>query len=145
MSDKLIMPAGYTALSGEELTYTQGGGVIGVAASALLIYNYVWGIIQTRNWLKNNQTGSAVSTAIRAYNATIDYIGASVLNTVRGVITAMQFSLLWPVTAVAWLTAKGSSTQSTGTSVYSSVSTSAAASDTTAGTAASDTKIIPLS
>lgn len=111
MENKMLMPANYSAMAEEELTYTTGGSVGGVlgsvtylAAGALYVYNYAWGLNQTRNWLKKNKTGNVFKTAAKAADAGMDYVSASLINSVRGVITAMQFTTLWPITAVAWLT-----------------------------------------
>lgn len=112
MENKLIMPTRYNALNEEEMTYTSGGSVGGMlgtltslALSALYIYNYAWGLNESRNWLKKNKTGNVFQTAAKAADASIDYVSASLLNAVRGVVTAMQFTTLWPITAVVWLTA----------------------------------------
>lgn len=146
--EKLILPADYTQLSADEMNYTQGGTLIGLASTSLFIYNYIWGLSETRNWLKKNKTGSAVTTAVKAYGATSDYVSSSLFNTVRGVITAMQFSALWPITAVAWLTAKKTtSTSRTGSSsVYSSVTSSddTISSGTSDSYTGSGTKVIQL-
>lgn len=101
MENKLMLPTSYNSLDEEELTYTDGGASL--AAGALYIYNYVWGLIETRSWLKNNQTGNVFQTATKAVDATMDYMSTSLLNTVRAVITGVQLVVLWPVTAVAWL------------------------------------------
>lgn len=113
MENKMMMPASYNALNEEEMTYTCGGAsdvgtvvaaVAGLAVGALSLYNYVWGLNESRKWLKKNKTGNVFTTASKALDATVDYMGTSVLNTIRGIYTAMQFTSLWPVTAVAWLT-----------------------------------------
>lgn len=112
MEKTLAMPARFDALENDELTYTSGGSVtstLGAAATlamgALYVYNYAWGLNETRNWLKKNKTGDVLQTAAKAADATVDYVSASLLNTVRAVFTGMQFTTLWPITAVAWLTA----------------------------------------
>lgn len=110
MKNELTLPARSCTLSEEEMTYTAGGGVAGtlvsLAAGALYIYNYAWGLNETRNWLKKNKTDDVLQTAAKAADATVDYVSVSLFNAVRGVLTAIQFATLWPVTAVAWLTTK---------------------------------------
>lgn len=110
MNAKLTLPASCAALTGDEMTYTAGGGLISslfsLATGALYIYNYAWGLNETRNWLKKRSTGDPLETAGKAADSTLDYVSQSLFNTVRGVLTAVQLVTFWPVTAVAWLTAQ---------------------------------------
>ena len=50
MKKYMELPAGYTALSEDEMTYTSGGsavgGVVTVVGVAVLASSYVWGISQ---------------------------------------------------------------------------------------------------
>ena len=55
MKKYMELPAGYTALSEDEMTYTSGGsavgGVVTVVGVAVLASSYVWGISQAKDWL----------------------------------------------------------------------------------------------
>ena len=65
MKKYMELPAGYTALSEDEMTYTSGGsavgGVVTVVGVAVLASSYVWGISQAKDWLSvsSNQIGRA--------------------------------------------------------------------------------------
>ena len=52
MKKYMELPAGYTALSEDEMTYTSGGsavgGVVTVVGVAVLASSYVWGISQAK-------------------------------------------------------------------------------------------------
>ena len=63
MNKNMNLPAEYAVLSEEEMTYTQGGGVIStmlglysagatIVGTGVLAASYAWGIQQTRDWLK---------------------------------------------------------------------------------------------
>lgn len=63
MKQDLHLPADYAVLSDNEMTYTQGGGVIStllglysagatIVGTGVLAASYAWGIQQTRDWLK---------------------------------------------------------------------------------------------
>jgi len=111
MEKKLILPAHSCVLPEEELVYTEGGGLIGLGLGALYVYNYIWGLSETRNWLKKNKADSVITTSTRATKATVSYMSSTLLNGIRGVITAMQLTALWPITAVAWLSVKNETRQ----------------------------------
>ena len=70
MKQDLNLPADYTVLSDNEMTYTQGGGVIStllglysagatIVGTGVLAASYAWGIQQTRDWLKQPVPGAA--------------------------------------------------------------------------------------
>ena len=64
MKKYMELPAGYTALSEDEMTYTSGGsavgGVVTVVGVAVLASSYVWGISQAKDWLSvsSNRKGN---------------------------------------------------------------------------------------
>ena len=62
MKKYMELPAGYTALSEDEMTYTSGGsavgGVVTVVGVAVLASSYVWGISQAKDWLSVSKSPS---------------------------------------------------------------------------------------
>ena len=76
------------------------GAVISVA-------NLIWGLDQTRTWIKNNKKNGENITdlAAKGINAAADYMGKSIGNAIVGVYTALNLTGWWPVTAIAWVTA----------------------------------------
>lgn len=116
MENKLLLPVQCCPMSQEEMSYTSGGDTIinasqilmGTAAAMLgaaYIYNYAWGLNETRNWIKKNKSDDVVKVLEKAVNDTTAYMTSSLFNCVRGVVTAMQLTSLFPITAVGWLTA----------------------------------------
>lgn len=116
MENKLLLPVQYCPMTEEEMTYTSGGDttvnvsqILMYTASAVLgavsIYNYVWGLNETRNWIKKNKNEDVTKVLEAAITDTTAYMTSSLFNCVRGIVTAMQLTSLFPITAVAWLTA----------------------------------------
>ena len=72
MTNKLNLPASYAVMNEEEMTYTQGGGALGAAATVVgavvLGSSYLWGISQAKDWLsvKKNREGNFLTVAGRA-------------------------------------------------------------------------------
>ena len=79
MKQDLHLPADYAVLSDNEMTYTQGGGVIStllglysagatIVGTGVLAASYAWGIQQTRDWLKQpgNKKGNIFTVYGRA-------------------------------------------------------------------------------
>ena len=86
MEKKLMLPANYNVMNEEEMTYTSGGDgftapfAVGWTIGAVIsVANLIWGLDQTRTWIKNNK--------------------------IVGVYTALNLTGWWPVTAIAWVTA----------------------------------------
>ena len=94
MKQDLNLPADYAVLSDNEMTYTQGGGVL--AAS------YAWGIQQTRDWLK--QPGNKEGNIFTVYGRALDALSAdmkkSSSNFLRDGVSAVTVCALAPVSLV---------------------------------------------
>lgn len=86
MKQDLHLPADYAVLSDNEMTYTQGGGVIStllglystgatIVGTGVLAASYAWGIQQTRDWLKQpgNKEGNVFTVYGRALDAVCRY------------------------------------------------------------------------
>ena len=97
MENKMMMPACYSVMTEDEMTYTSGGdagtayAVGWVIGTTISIANMVWGIGKSREWIQKNKKGKSVT----------ELAG----NAVVGVYTAINLAGWWPVTAVAWVTA----------------------------------------
>ena len=114
MEKKLMMPANYNVMNEEEMTYTCGGADssapfwIGWSIGAVVsVANLIWGLDQTRTWIKNNKKSgeNVVDLAAKGVDAAADYMGKSIGNAIVGVYTALNLTSWWPVTAIAWVTA----------------------------------------
>ena len=106
MKKYMELPAGYTALSEDEMTYTSGGsavgGVVTVVGVAVLASSYVWGISQAKDWLsvKKNRAGNFLTVAGRASDAIAADMAKSPSNFLRdGVSTAMVVAFA-PLSAI---------------------------------------------
>ena len=62
MEKKLMLPANYNVMNEEEMTYTSGGDgftapfAVGWTIGAVIsVANLIWGLYQTRTWIKNNK------------------------------------------------------------------------------------------
>lgn len=111
MEQKLKLPAGYAALSQEEMTYTEGGdsgilGVMSMAATAVgavvLASSYVWGIGQARVWLKDETKldGNFLTIAGRALDDVIADMAVSPSNFVRDAVSATMVVAFAPLSAI---------------------------------------------
>lgn len=111
MDQKLYLPAEYSVLSNEEMTYTSGGAsgalsTLSMAATAVgavvLASSYVWGIGQARNWVRteSNQQGNIFTVIGRA----IDDLGADMAvspsNFVRDAVSTAMVVGLAPVSVI---------------------------------------------
>ena len=127
MNTKIMMPSNYNMLTDEEITYISGGdnyddAVVGVylfaygtlaVAGIASFANYVWGVATSRNWISKNkeENGQKLSTGdlfSKGMDALSEYMGKSFMNALVGGFTAVNVATsvgLWPVTAIAWLTA----------------------------------------
>ena len=85
MKQDLHLPADYAVLSDNEMTYTQGGGVIStllglystgatIVGTGVLAASYAWGIQQTRDWLK--QPGNKEGNIFTVYGRALDALSA---------------------------------------------------------------------
>lgn len=111
MEKKLMLPANYNVMNEEEMTYTYGGegapSAFGIVGAVISVANLIWGLDQTRTWIKNNKKNGENITdlAAKGINAAADYMGKSIGNAIVGVYTALNLTGWWPVTAIAWVTA----------------------------------------
>ena len=118
MNTNLNLPAGYTVLSEEEMTYTEGGsailtGLVAVTSTigfGVLGSSYIWGIQQGRawqakTWLKQdgNKNGNFFTVLGRAF----DDIGAdmkqSASNALRDGVSVATLVALAPLSAILLL------------------------------------------
>ena len=88
MEKKLMLPANYNVMNEEEMTYTSGGDgftapfAVGWTIGAVIsVANLIWGLDQTRTWIKNNKKNGENITdlAAKGINAAADYMGKSIL------------------------------------------------------------------
>ena len=106
MKKYMELPAGYTALSEDEMTYTSGGsavgGVVTVVGVAVLASSYVWGIGQARTWLQQegNKDGNFFTVLGRATDAIAADMGKSASNFVRDAVSATTVVALAPLSAI---------------------------------------------
>ena len=87
MEKKLMLPANYNVMNEEEMTYTSGGDgftapfAVGWTIGAVIsVANLIWGLDQTRTWIKNNKKNGENITdlAAKGINAAADYMGKSI-------------------------------------------------------------------
>ena len=113
MENKMKMPANYNVMNEEEMTYTQGGGVIStllglystgatIVGTGVLAASYAWGIQQTRDWLK--QPGNKEGNIFTVYGRALDALSAdmkkSSSNFLRDGVSAVTVCALAPVSLV---------------------------------------------
>ena len=113
MNTNLNLPAGYTVLSEEEMTYTEGGsailtGLVAVTSTigfGVLGSSYIWGIQQGRAWLAqpDNKQGNFFTVLGRACDAISADMSLSPSNALRDGVSATTMVLLAPLTAVLLL------------------------------------------
>ena len=101
MEKKLMLPANYNVMNEEEMTYTSGGDgftapfAVGWTIGAVIsVANLIWGLDQTRTWIKNNKKNGENITdlAAKGINAAADYMGKSIGNAIVGVYTALNLT-----------------------------------------------------
>lgn len=114
MENKMLMPANYSVMNEEEMTYTTGGagevlgvtyGVFSLAVSALAIYNYATGLSAGRKFMKEHkgqETSAIIDAAMDEY---VDYLDSSLLHAVRGIHAGLCYVGLWPITLLVLMTA----------------------------------------
>ena len=110
MEKKLNLPADYAVLSHDEMTYTQGGGVIttllglytagaATVGTGVLAASYAWGIQQTRDWLK--QPGNKEGNVFTVYGRALDALSAdmkkSSSNFLRDGVSALTICAMGPL------------------------------------------------
>ena len=113
MKQNLVLPADYAVLTDNEMTYTQGGGVIStlmglysagatIVGTGVLVSSYIWGIQQTRSWLK--QPGNKEGNIFTVYGRALDALGAdmkqSSSNFLRDSLSAATVCALAPLSLV---------------------------------------------
>ena len=106
MKKYMELPAGYTALSEDEMTYTSGGsavgGVVTVVGVAVLASSYVWGISQAKDWLSvsSNRKGNLFTVLGRASDALSEDMSKSPSNFLRDTVAAGTVIALAPQSAI---------------------------------------------
>ena len=104
MKKYMELPAGYTALSEDEMTYTSGGSAVGgvVTVVAVLASSYVWGISQAKDWLSvsSNRKGNLFTVLGRASDALSEDMSKSPSNFLRDTVAAGTVIALAPLSAI---------------------------------------------
>ena len=117
MNKNMNLPAEYAVLSEEEMTYTQGGGVISTllglySAGATIVgtgvlavvlgASYIWGISASKDWLnkKSNREGNLFTVLGRAADAVGEDMSKSAANFVRDAVSSTMVVALAPLSAV---------------------------------------------
>lgn len=113
----LMMPSNYNVMTEEEMTYTYGGDDYSDAAaigyligSTISIGNYIWGVAKTREWIKENKEGRKFGQLVsKGADDLSAYMSQSIGTAIVGAYTVFNVAswslVLWPVTAIAWITA----------------------------------------
>ena len=100
MTKNLNLPASYAAMTEEEMTYTQGGGAFGAAATVVgavvLGSSYLWGIGQ----VKKNREGNFLTVAGRASDAIAADMAKSPANFLRDAVSTAMVVSLAPLSAI---------------------------------------------
>ena len=106
VTKNLNLPASYAAMTEEEMTYTQGGGAFGAAATVVgavvLGSSYLWGIGQAKDWLsvKKNREGNFLTVAGRASDAIAADMAKSPANFLRDAVSTAMVVSLAPLSAI---------------------------------------------
>ena len=106
MTKNLNLPASYAAMTEEEMTYTQGGGAFGAAATVVgavvLGSSYLWGIGQAKDWLSvsSNRKGNLFTVLGRASDALSNDMSKSPSNFLRDTVAAGTVIALAPLSAI---------------------------------------------
>ena len=112
MENKMKMPANYNVMNEEEMTYTQGGSVVG-AVSALAgtafsiwnLYNYYKGMVATRAYVKAHKKQDAAQLIEGGLNTYVNYMQKDLLSAFKGICAGGAAVSLFPITALCILTA----------------------------------------
>lgn len=106
MEKNLQLPASYAPLTEEEMTYTQGGAVdtfklLGTVSTVIgacfMGACYVWGIDQTKSWLKKNNSGNIFTILGKGTDALLADMSKSLGYAARDVVATGTMFLLWPL------------------------------------------------
>ena len=107
MKKYMELPAEYTVLSEDEMTYTSGGSdvlgaAITVAGVAVLASSYVWGISQARDWLSvsSNRKGNVFTIVGRASDDIAKDMSKSASNCLRDAVSTATVVALAPLSAI---------------------------------------------
>ena len=115
MEMTIRMPDRYNVMSEEEMTYTNGGAAadvitvasaaVSIVASVYAVYSTIWGITGARNWVAANKGGDLMTTAEKAIDQGVTFATSSVGNLIRSCVALMGMTTVWPITAIALITA----------------------------------------
>ena len=107
MKKYMELPAEYTVLSEDEMTYTSGGSdflgaAVTVAGVAVLAASYVWGISQARDWLSvsSNRKGNVFTIVGRASDDIAKDMSKSASNCLRDAVSTATVVALAPLSAI---------------------------------------------
>ena len=121
MEMNLQMPVSYSVMNEEEMTYTYGGDAYddsynsayalgSFIGSTISIGNYIWGVAKTREWITKNKQGRTFGQLLsKGMDDVTSYMSQSLWTAIVGGYTILNVTgwslVLWPVTAIAWVTA----------------------------------------
>ena len=101
------MPANYNLMTEDEMTYTEGGSVLGgvyVASNVVswvltgvMVVNWLDLLGGARRWYADNKTNDLVTNLENGVNAWVDYTSSSAWNAVRSIaatVTAIGGTIL---------------------------------------------------
>jgi hypothetical protein len=112
MENTLKMPASYAVMNDEEMTYTEGGSLVGLgistvtslALSVLSIASYVQGVSACRKWYKNYTAANPNSTTSDQLDAAITALSEdfnkSAWNAVRDVYRGCCMASVAPLSVL---------------------------------------------
>lgn len=107
MKKYMELPAEYTVLSEDEMTYTAGGSdalgaVVTVAGVAVLASSYVWGISQARDWMSvsSNRKGNLFTIIGRASDDLAKDMSKSASNCLRDAVSTAMVVAFAPLSAI---------------------------------------------
>ena len=107
MKKYMELPAEYTVLSEDEMTYTSGGSdvfgtVITVAGIAVLASSYVWGISRAREWMSvsSNRQGNVFTIVGRASDDLAKDMSKSASNCLRDAVSTAMVVAFAPLSAI---------------------------------------------
>lgn len=110
MEMNVHMPAAYTLMTEDEMTYTTGGAwsdwyaslnvagdVVGAVLTGVMVINWLDMLGGARNWYSANKTDDIVANVENGIKAWVDYTSSSAWNAVRSIaatITAVGGTVL---------------------------------------------------
>lgn len=96
MEMTMRLPANYNVMSVDEMTYTCGGDtaatvktILNIAATGVVVLNWLDQLGGARSWLTANKTGDIVEDAQKGAEAWVEYTTSSLWNGIRSVAATL--------------------------------------------------------